>query len=211
MGHAIATLLGWAVLAGAAGALLLVLLRGARDHGILAPVAVGLGVRLAVMLVAHGGSTSLGDGGFFYLDDQTYMRGATRLAHLWAQGSLPDPGRYDVVGTHLFGYQFLVAVLFGLGTTSVVLGKLANVLIGAVTVYLVARIAGRVLGEQAQVRGAWLAALAPSLVWWSAPLMKEAVVTMAIALGVFAATTLPRRLSAATFGVALAMLVLLRI
>src|SRR4051794_28501411 len=153
-------MLGWAVLLGGAGAVGLVLLRRAAAHGLLAPVLVGIAVRLAVMVIAHAGSRSLGDHGFFYLDDQTYMDGARRLADLWSEGSFPDPTRFDVLGTYLIGYEFLLALLFALGTASILVGKLANVLIGGVTVYLVARIAGRVLGEQAQVRAAWLAALA---------------------------------------------------
>jgi hypothetical protein len=79
-----------------------------------------------------------------------------------------------------------------------------------VTVYLVARIAGSLLGERAQIRAAWLAALAPSMVWWSAPLMKEAFATMFLMLGVLAVIRLPEGRAVATLAVLLPVLLVFR-
>lgn len=210
MANAVAAVLGWGVLLAGAGALALLVGRRAASRGILAPLVVGVGLRFVVMLIAHAGSLSLGDRGLFFLDDQTYLQDGTMLAELWRAGHTPDPARYDVVGTYQFGYQIFVGLIFTLGTSSILLGKLANVLLGGATVLIVACIAGRVLGEQAQVRAAWLAALAPNLIWWSAPLMKEALATMLLALGALAVTALPRPRAVATLGMVLAALMVVR-
>src|SRR5436853_7562947 len=39
---------------------------------------------------------------------------------------------------------------------------------------------------------AWIAALAPGMAWWSATLMKEALATTLLLLGLLAVTALPR-------------------
>jgi 4-amino-4-deoxy-L-arabinose transferase-like glycosyltransferase len=210
LGAAIAAILGWAVLLGAAAAVALVVGRRAAAHGILVAVVVGLALRLVVMLIAHAGSVDLGDHGFLFVDDQTYFSRASRLVDLWQSGRFPDPSRHDIFGTYQFGYELFLAGIFALGTKSVLLGKLVNVLVGGITVYVVARLGGRLLGKQAQVRAAWLAALAPSLVWWSAPLVKEALATLLVCLGVLAVTALPRTSAVATLGAVLAALVLVR-
>ena len=188
----IGAVLGWCLLLIAAGGLALAVMRRAAGHGILAPVLVGLGLRVVVMVVAHLGSLSLGDHGLFFVDDGTYRHGASVVAELWRGAHLTDPARYDVLGTYQYGYQLFLAAIFTLGTTSVLLGKLANVLLGGVTVYLVGRLGGELLGERAKVRAAWTAALAPSMVWWSATLMKETLATMLLVLGLLAVTRLPR-------------------
>ena len=207
----IAAVLGWAVLLAGAGALALVVGRRAAAHGILVPVAVGLGLRVVVMAIAHIGSLSLDDGGIMFLDDRTYLRGGDELAAEWRAGRTPDPSAYELAGTYQFGYQAFVGLLFTLGTTSVLLGKAVNVLLGTATIYVVARIAGRVLGDRAQVRAAWVAALAPTMVWWSAPLMKEALATLLVALGVLAVVSLPRRGAVIGLGAVAAALVLVRL
>jgi hypothetical protein len=184
--------------------------RRAAAAGILAPLVVGVALRLVVMLVAHMGSVSLGDHGIFYLDDQTYLHGATVLADNWRAGHTPDPARYNVLGTYQFGYQTFLAAIFTLGAPSILLGKLANVLLGGVTVYLVGRLGGQLLGDRGKIRAAWVAALAPSLVWWSAPLMKEALSTTLLVLGALAVTALPQRRALVTLGVVLAALTVVR-
>jgi hypothetical protein len=190
--EAIASVLGWCVLLFGAGALSVYVIRRARVHGVLAPVLVGVALRLAVMLIAHVGSLSLGDHGLLFLDDGTFMRGGSKLAELWRAGHTPDPSRFEILGTYQFGYQVFLGAIFTLGTTSILLGKLVNVLLGGITVLLVALLARRLLGDQAKARAAWLAALAPSLVWWSAPLLKEAVTPLLMVLGLLAVTALPR-------------------
>lgn len=210
MAEAIASVLGWCVLLFGAGALGLFVVRRARVHGVLVPVVVGLALRLVVMLIAHAGSVSLGDHGILVLDDQTYLRGGTRLAEFWRQGATPDPARVEILGTYQFGYQIFLGVLFTLGTPSILLGKFVNVLLGAATILGVALLGGRLLGERAKLRAAWIAALAPSLIWWSAPLLKEVIATLLMVLGLLAVTYLPQARAVAGLAAILAFLLILR-
>ncbi|MEA2419017.1 MAG: hypothetical protein QOE60_1223 [Thermoleophilaceae bacterium] len=206
----IAQALGWLVLAGAALALMVTVGRRAVAHGIIVPVVVGLILRVVVMVIAHAGSVSLGDHGIFFLDDETYRHGAVVLSDLWRGGHTPDPSRYNVLGTYQYGYQLYLAAIFTLGTSSVLLGKLWNVLLGSATVYLVGRLGGQLLGERAKVRAAWIAALAPGMVWWSATLMKETFATWLLALGLLAVTALPRPKAVAVLAAVLVALTVAR-
>jgi hypothetical protein len=210
LAEVIAAVLGWCILLFGAGALSLMVFRRARAHGILAPLLVGLLLRLAVMLIAHAGSLSLGDHGFLALDDQTYFIGGSKLAAFWGAGQTPDPAGADILGTYQFGYQIFLGAMFTLGTTSVLLGKLVNVLFGGASIVVVALLGGRLLGDRAKLRAAWIVALAPSLVWWSAPLLKEALSTLLIALGLLAITYLPRPRAIAGVGAVAAYLMILR-
>lgn len=210
MAEAIASVLGWCVLLALGGAFVLFIVRRSQRHGLLVPVLVGFGVRLAVMVIAHIGSVSLGDHGILVLDDGTYLRGATRLADFWRAGHTPDPARYNILGTFQFGYQIFLAALFTLGIPSILLGKLVNVLLGAATVLTAGLLAGRLLGERAKLRAAWIVALAPSLVWWSAPLLKEAMATLLMTVGLLAVTYLPQRRAVLGLGAILAYLLVLR-
>src|SRR5436853_1426410 len=203
-------LLGWGCLLLAAGAAAQAVLRRARAHGILVPVLVGFALRAVVMVVAHLSSLSLGDHGLFYVDDGTYRNGAGVVAELWRGAHLTDPSRYDILGTYQYGYQLFLAAIFTLGTTSVLLGKVANVLFGSATVYLVGRLGGEVLGERAKVRMAWIAALAPGMVWWSATLMKAALATTLLMLGLLAVTALPRPRAVVSFLAVFVALTLVR-
>jgi hypothetical protein len=171
---------------------------------------VGLGLRLVVMLIAHVASISLGDHGFLAVDDGTYMRGGTKLAEFWRAGQTPDPVRTGILGTYQFGFQVFLGALFTLGATSLLLGKLVNVLLGTASILVVALLGGRLLGQRAQVRAAWLMALAPTVVWWSAPLLKEAMATFMVAAGLLAITYLPRPRALVAFGAVLAFLLILR-
>jgi hypothetical protein len=207
---AVATILGWAILASVAVVVARTLWRRAAADGVLTPVLAGIGLRLGVLVIAHISSVSLGDHGLLFVDDRTHFEGAKTLAALWRDGQVPDPSTHDVLGTLQFGYPAFIALIFTLGTNSILLGKLSSVLLGGIVVYLVARISGAVLGERAKLRGAWLAALAPSLVWWSTTLMKEALATMLVALGVLAITKLPRPRALVWLGVALAALIVVR-
>lgn len=201
---------GWCVLLAGVGAFVLAVSRRAKVHGILLPLLVGFVLRLAVMLIAHIGSVSLGDHGIFYLDDRTYFRGASLLAHLWQNGHTPDPARAQVLGTFQVGYQLFLAGIFALSTPSIILGKLVTVLLGTATILVSARLAGRILGERAKVRAAWVTALAPSMVWWAASMSKEAIATLLLVSGLLAITYLPRPRAVAMLGAIVAFLLILR-
>jgi hypothetical protein len=206
----LASVIGWGVLLLLGAVALRALWRRSRAAGILAPVLVGLALRLVVMVMAHLGSLSLGDHGILFLDDQTYYHGASVLTGYLDDGQLMNPARYDVLGTYQAGYQFLLVGLFTLGTPSVLLGKLVNVLLGTATILLVALIGERLLGRHATRRVAWLTALAPTLVWWSAPMLKEALATFLVALGMLAAMSLPRRRALVSFAAVAGYLMIVR-
>jgi hypothetical protein len=210
LAQAIAAAFGWIVLVCGAGAIVMAVVRRARAIGVLVPLAVGFGLRLVVMLIAHFGSLSLHDGGMLFVDDRTHFLGAERLTALWTAGTFPDPSSVHVLGTFQFGYPAFVAAIFTLGTTSLLLGKVANVLLGTASIYLMARIAGNLLGERARLRAAWLGALAPTLIWWSVPLLKEALATTLVLLAILAITELPRPNALATLAIVLASLVVVR-
>jgi hypothetical protein len=210
LAEAIGAVIGWAVLAGGTAAIALAVARRAKAIGVLAPLLVGFGLRLVVMLVAHFGSVSLHDHGILFVDDRTHFLGAKLLAGMWSAGNFQDPVSVHVLGTFQFGYAALVGAVFTLGTSSILLGKLVNVLLGTATIYLMARVAGNVLGERARVRAAWIAALAPTLIWWSAPLLKEALATTLVLLAILAITELPRPSALGMLAVALASLVVVR-
>ncbi len=198
----IATCLGVLLFAGAFLLGATMLCRRARSADLLAPVVVGGLLRLGVMLIAHLGSVQLGDGGLMFLDDRTYFQRGELLAAAWRMGEVIDPAAYNYAGSYQFGYPALLGGVFTLVGHSILPAKLLNVLAGAATVLVVALLSRRLLGEASARRAAWAAALFPTLVWWSAPLMKEAVTTLLVVSVLLAASHLPKR-SAAGMGTAL--------
>lgn len=172
-----------------AGAIYLLITR-ARNAGLLGPVVVGGLLRLGVMLIAHQGSLSLDEGGFMQLDDASYAHQAQTLATYWRDVDFVDPAA--ALGTYQFGFPVLIAAIFTLVGSEVLAAKLVNVLAGAATVLVIGLIAKQLLGESASRRAAWLVALAPGVVWWSAPLLKEAVATLLVAGAILAILRLPR-------------------
>jgi hypothetical protein len=193
-----------------AGAALWLIVRGAAARDLLLPVAVGLAVRAIVMLVAHLGSIGAGDHGFMFLDDRGYFGQAARLAHAWRSGDLANPSGGQFAASYTFGYPALLGITFTLTGAYVLVGKALNVLLSGATVLLVAVLTGRLLGDRARVRAAWMAALLPTLVWWSAPLMKEALTAFLVAVCLVAVTGRPGWRMFAAFGLAFAALVLTR-
>jgi hypothetical protein len=210
IGDVIVVLLGGVVFIALLLVAMLAIARAARSAGVLAPVIVGGLVRLGVMVVVHLGSLELGDGGLMFLDDRTYFETGRRLADAWRAGDIIDPGRYEYAGTPQFGYSALVGAVFVLVGPSIFAAKLVNVIAATATVLLVALLAGRILGEELRRPAAWLAALFPGLVWWSAPLMKEAFVTFLVMAALLAAAHLPKRSAAVVLIPILGALVLTR-
>jgi hypothetical protein len=168
----------------------------ARASDLLAPVAVGCALRLGVMIAAHLGSVHTGDRGFMFLDDSGYLNRGALLAIAWGHGDVVNPAAYQYSGTYQFGFYALVASVVVLIGKSVLGVKLVNVLLGTATVLLLALLAERVLGKAARRRAGWLAALMPGLIWWSAPMLKEAPATF-LSIGILlAAVSLPKRTAA---------------
>jgi len=177
----------------------------ARASDLLAPVAVGCALRLGVMLAAHLGSVHTGDRGLMFFDEWGYLDRGALIASPWAEGHIVNPAMYEYAGTYQFGFYALVASVFVLIGQSVIGVKLVNVLLGTATVLLVALLAERILGKGAKQRAGWLAALMPGLVWWSAPMMKEAPATFFCVGIVVAAAYLPKRAAVIALPVLLMM------
>ncbi|MEA2126198.1 MAG: hypothetical protein QOI80_2980 [Solirubrobacteraceae bacterium] len=184
--------LGGTILALLLGLWLRAVLRSASANGILAPVLVGFGLRLALMLVIHGVSLLRHEGGLMFLDDHTYLNVGMHLAEPWRRGAIIDPSAYNYAGTPMFGYQALMGGVFVL-VDDILAGKLVNVLASTTAVLFAARLAGRIWGEQTTRRTAWIAALLPGMVWWAVPLMKEAVSAMLLTGCLLALLSIGRR------------------
>jgi hypothetical protein len=205
----VGVVLGAGMLAALLGSGVWILMRHARRAGVLAPVLWGLGIRLGAMLVVHGSSLLAGESGLMFLDDKTYLWKGTAIASAWRAGDVINPGSYDYAGTPMFGYQALLGVAFLL-VGDIIAGKLVNVLASTGTVLCTALIAGKIWGDEARRRAAWLAALLPGLVWWSTPMMKEAVAGFLLAACLLALLNLGRPWALAWFVLALGALALTR-
>jgi hypothetical protein len=154
----------------------LVLKLGARD-GILLPLMVGLALRAGVMLAAHLVSVGGGEHGFLYVDDIGYADDGRLLAAHWSHLQFVNPVGFAYAGSYEAAFPTLVGVVFTLlGGESLLAVKAVNVLLGTGTVLLGTLVVATVFGPGAQRRAAWILALAPGLIWWSAPMIKEALV-----------------------------------
>ena len=198
-----------AVLAVLAGAVWL-MLRSAVAHRILLPVAVGLGLRLVVMLAAHFGSVWSGDHGFMYRDDRGYEAMARIIAEHWRAGEIVNPAREDIAGTYIYGYPAFLGLVFTIAGTKILLAKTINVVFSAATVLVGALLGERLLGRQALQRTAWILALMPTLVWWAAPLMKEAACAFLFVACLLALTHFFRPWAIAAFAFAFLLLAMTR-
>jgi hypothetical protein len=177
-----------ALLALVAAALVGYAWRSARALGILAPLGIALLLRMLVAAVAH----LLSSDGFLYLDDQGYAAVGWRLAEAWRNGALADPTSYEYGGSVSAGYFAFVGVLFtGFGQHAL-LAKLTNACLGALLVVPTARVADLLVGRRAAVWTAWGVALCPTLIWWSAPLLKEQLTALILLAGLAAALWIPR-------------------
>jgi 4-amino-4-deoxy-L-arabinose transferase-like glycosyltransferase len=153
-----------------------VLIGRARRAAVLFPVAVGLGLRLVVMVVAHLVSVAHGNHGFFFVDDYGYDEVGRRIAEAWRAGDFIDVTSDQYAGSFAFGYQAFVGAIYFLAGPHIIAIKLGNVLLGTAIVLMAALLASRLFGGTAGRRTAWLVALCPTLVWWSATMLKEALV-----------------------------------
>jgi hypothetical protein len=171
-----AALVGMAVYAAALTGVAVLLIRRAHRAAVLFPVAVGLGLRLVMMVAAHAASVAHGDHGFFFLDDYGYDEIGRRLAEEWRAGHFIDIASQEYAGSYAFGYQAFVGAIYFVTGPQVIAIKLANVLLGTAVVLLAALVASCMFGDAAGRRTAWLVALCPTLVWWSATMLKEALI-----------------------------------
>jgi hypothetical protein len=168
---------------------LLGLLSASRRHRVLTPVLAGLALRLAVMLAAQIASASAGEHGFLYIDDIGYAEVGRLIAHHWAHFHFINPTGYAYAGSYQAAFPALVGLTYALvgDIRGMVAVKLFDVLLGGASVLLGSRLVAAVFGERSAARGAWFLALAPTVIWWSAPMIKEAMATflmLAVVLGI---------------------------
>lgn len=173
--------------------LLALIWRIAGGERLLTPVVVAFGVRLVLTVALQIVSVATGHGGFFYFDDHGYSIDGRLLAHLWLQGhpgNVAEPLGVQPNGGPLF-YQTLAGV-FVLTHNSVLAMKIVNVLAGTGTVLCAGMIGNRLLGRQGGRWTAWAVALAPTVVWWTLPMLREPVATFFASATLAAAIGIPR-------------------
>lgn len=167
--------------------------RAAARRGLLAPVLVGVGARLILVLVVHAVSVHNGRGGSLYLDDSGFMQVGWRIAQAWRDGHAVEAASSGIVGA--FGgplyYDFVGTILF-LAGPSMLAVKLASPVFGGLTILLAGILMAKTIGAKAARPGAWAVALMPTVVWWSAPMLKEPIVAPLVVATLVAAANLPR-------------------
>lgn len=185
---------GILVYAGILAAAMWFIAKTAVARGLLLPVAVALAVRGAVLVAAHATSVANGKHGTFYLDDAGYARVAWRIAESWRHGNATEAATAHIVNA--FGgplYYDFVAALFFLVGPSKFLAEIAGVILGALATLLAGGLAKKVIGVGAARPMAWATALMPTVVWWSVPMLKEALIVPLVLGVLLAAKDLPTK------------------
>jgi len=183
---------GWIVYGVALTGGLILTLRLARRSEVLAPVAIGASVRLAIIIVLHLVSRDHGSSGFFFLDDQDYFGAGARIAEAWSEGTIVNPADEAYAASDQVGYWVLVAATLLPVGRDLLAAKLVNGLLSTATILVAALIARDILGTRAGRWTAWTVALMPTCIWWAAPLMKEAPLALLVSAGVLCVLRLPR-------------------
>jgi hypothetical protein len=168
-------ILGYGIYVGVIVAGTLWLIRHGKQHGIFWPVILALSLRLVVMLATHFVSIAHGHGGFFFADDRDYHEIGRRLSHEWRSGHAADPTAAAYAGSLQAGFSVLVALVYTLVGGHAIALKLINALLGAAVVAPASALGER-LGAHVKKPTAWLVAVCPTLVWWSATGLKEPLV-----------------------------------
>lgn len=143
------------------------------DHPYWSIFAVALAVRVGAALVIHRAL-----GGSLFLDDRTYVD----MAVAWAENSTES---WDSYTSWLFQRTATLLVplglLFKLVGGSILLGQLFVAVFGATTAILVARLVAMVLERPWPLVAGGIVALWPSLIIFSATVMKDALAWTALA------------------------------
>lgn len=138
---------------------------------------IAFAVRLAALLAVHVYSQQRGYGGFYPLasghDDRLYWDFAVLLVNGEAPPYLPS------------GYPVILAALFSLTGPNLLLGKLLNVVAGALTVYigvLLVQALARTHPERRATRaahwGGFLLCFYPSLLFYATQLVKDPILVL---------------------------------
>lgn len=86
-------------------------------------------------------------------------------------------------GPHSYFISWIISLLYALTDRSLLLAQSLSVLLGTAGVYLVWRLTLELWGERAAIKAAWVAALFPTLVLYSALTMREVYVVFFLLLG----------------------------
>lgn len=149
---------------------------------------VALALRIVLLLFLHYLSMYRGLGGFYPLesggDDRYYFDTASQMSLL----SISEILRYPVVAP---GFTKLIAIVFKLFGSSLLVGKAFNAFLGAVTVCLVYRIT-KMLNPKNAFLVALLCALYPAFLFYSTQLLKDMLFCLIFLLGAYSAVLVLR-------------------
>jgi len=150
--------------------------------------------RVLLLAVAAGFLLRVGFGLGYWVgkplthDEQEYLALASSLAegrgfsYPPADPGQPEPERFGRAPVYPLFLAGVLTAAHALGADALVSIRLAQAAVGALGIWLIARLAARVAGIQAGLIAAWMAALHPPLVWTPAYVFSETVY-MVLALG----------------------------
>lgn len=163
------------------------------------------GVFLRLLLVAY---IQVLHGNFLFLDDQGYDRIGWSLAQAWHMNQLPPPASAQYAGSlsYLY-YVFVAALYFVLGHHWIVV-KVVSALLSGLSIPAAAAVGSSLGGRRLGVAAAWVAALYPNAVFWSATGLKDGLMaTLLLAMAAIALGPLTlKRLASAVVLTAMAFL-----
>jgi hypothetical protein len=147
-------------------------------------------LRVTAAVVSHFVLGSLGRGGFLLLDDRAYDKLGWTLAGLW-MGIFPGIRESD--GYLLVNYTYLVAIVYYLLGYSLLAAKMLNVAFGALLAVVVYAIGTEIFSRRSARVAAVVTAFFPSLVAWSALLLKDILIVLLTAVAVLGLLRYARR------------------
>lgn len=144
------------------------------SRALLWPLLVALGVRMAAA-VAHRVMHVIPQG----RADAVTME---RRAWEWSQSGCGNMGEHLNLGAS-YVHSWLVGNVYACTVRAPLVFQTISVLLGVLTVFLIARLAERLWGQQAGLRAAWIAALFPMLIIYAAVPLREVWFTAFLMLG----------------------------
>lgn len=152
----------------------IILVIAARNRAIAGPLVIGFGCRAAIAIV---------DAYLFRFPGQDDGEAFDYVGYYWAKDGVVGTFQHIVTGAHL--YTWLCSFFYALFGRSRLMMQALNVLFGTLIVLNVARL-NEVIGNDRRLaqRAAWLTAIFPSLVFFSAAMLREVAVAYPLSLGV---------------------------
>ncbi len=134
-------------------------------------ILLGTGVRmgLALLMRTTGANEAIAPDEYTFHDNGQYFAA-------WLSGDVPQPFSYKWIGSTQVGYFALVGTLYGIFGEYQILPVLFNCVVGGLCAYPAYLIAARVVGRRAGRTSALLITFFPSLVLWSALLIRDSCV-----------------------------------